>query len=327
MIKRNRSNGVSRREFLFAGGSLLILPLAAGAQTKKADSAESGLSDEEKKQVAAVRDQARKASLGPLSLTPGDHYLVVGNASDDFQSEVLGFCEKLGKAFLAYYNSKGFQLDYPENRMTVVILKDRKSYGAWIGGPAEDAIGGHYDRDSNQLVVFDFRNDPKGLGDQARVVNSFTLSHEANHLLGFNTGLLSRAADTPTFIIEGLATIGELVQKNRTSAFGDTNSPRIGAMVQAIRGGSSWLELKDLIAKDELCEEPETFQLAYAEGNLFVSMMIKNPEKLARFRAYLESLKKPGKTRDRLQAAEAALGSLDSLNRELKIKAKPYLKR
>lgn len=317
---------VGRRAFLAAG----VLALGSGYSLSAQDAAEasdSGLSDREQQEVAGARAKAREARIGPFRLTSGDHFLVIGDASDDFQREVLGFCEKLGKAFLAYFGPKGFTLEYPKERMMVVVLKDRKSYGAWLGKSAEEAIGGHYDRDTNQLVVFDFRNDPKGLGEQARVVNSFTLSHEANHLLGFNTGLLSRISDTPTFVIEGLATIGELFQMNRSSAFGDTNRPRIGAMVQAIRGGDPWLDLKDLFARDELCEDPATYQLAYAESNLLVAMLIKNPEKLTKFRGYLEALKKPDKKADRVKLAEENLGSLDTLNRELKIAARAYVKR
>jgi hypothetical protein len=316
---------VSRRRFIGAGVAGVFGPGLAFAQAP-AGRAEAGLSGDERKAVASIRDKARMAKLGPLRLHAGDQFLVIGEASDDFQGEVLGFCEKLGKAFLSYYKTKGFEVDYPDTRMMVVVLNSRESYGAWIGEPAVKAIGGHYDRDANRLVVFDFRNEPGGLGQQAKVINSFTLSHEANHLLAFNTGLLSRTADIPTFIIEGLATVGELYQKTGHSAIGGFNKPRIGELAAAIRGGEPWLDLQSLLANDELCDDPRTYQLAYAESWLLISTMIKKPDQLAKLRIYLDRLKKSGEKADRLRDAEAAFGSLDRLNRELKIAAKAYMR-
>lgn len=318
MSSSDRAACLTRRGFIGAGAAGLLGASTAHAQAP-ADRAEARLNDDERKAVASIRDKAREARLDPPRVHAGDRFLVIGDASDDFQREVLGFCEKLGKAFLSYYNTKGFKVDYPEARMMVVVLKSRESYGAWIGEPADDAIGGHYSRDDNRLVVFDFRNDPQGLGEQARVVNSFTLSHEANHLLGFNTGLLSRTADVPTCIIEGLATVGELFQKSSPSV-GGYNSPRMSALSAAARDGESWIDLQTLITKDDVYEDPKTYQLAYSESWLLIWTMIDKPDKRAKLRAYLERLKEPrGDAKpDRLRDAEAALGPLDRLNRELK---------
>lgn len=318
MTSSGRAACFTRRGFIGTGVAGLFGPSLTFAQSPT-ERAEVGLSDEERKAVASIRDKAREAKLDPPRLHLGDHFLVMGDASDDFQVEVRDFCEKLGKAFLPYYNTKGFRLAYPEARMAVVVLKGRESYGAWIGKPAEDAIGGHYDRDTNRLVVFDFRDDPQGLGDQARVVNSFTLSHEANHLLGFNTGLMSRTADVPTCVIEGLATVGELFQKS-SPAIGGYNRPRMNALSAAARNGEPWIDLQTLITDDHLYDDPATYQLAYAESWLLVSTMIDKADRRARLRAYLDRLKEPrGDAKpDRLREAEATLGPLDRLDRELK---------
>ncbi|ODT98135.1 MAG: hypothetical protein ABS79_06395 [Planctomycetes bacterium SCN 63-9] len=316
---------LSRRSFLAASIAGAFGRFSAGVSAQSDRPKPETVTDDEKEAVA-IEDYARKVLLGSVRQDSSDHFLVVGDASMAYQREVLGFCEGLGKEFLSYYNSRGFNVAYPQYRLSVVVLKDRNSYGAWIGEPAEDAVGGHYDRDTNRLVVFDFRNDPKGLGEQARIVNSFTLSHEANHLLGFNSGLLSRTTDTPTSIIEGLATIGELYQKVGHSAVGGNNRPRLGALVDATRAGEPWIDVSTLIAKDEVCEAAETRQLAYAESWLLLSMMIKQKDKLPRLHAYLDRLRKPRENVDRVRDAEADLGSLDRLNRELKNYAKPYLR-
>ncbi len=94
--------------------------------------------------------------------------------------------------------------------MTVITLKDDSSFRAFIGADPGDDVGGHYDLETNQLVVFDFRDKKEDKPGNAERVNLFSLIHETAHMLCFNTGLLSRQADVPDCISEGLATFVEM---------------------------------------------------------------------------------------------------------------------
>ena len=119
-------------------------------------------------------------------------------------------CEPLSDAFLAEFRKLGFKLALPRERMTVITLKNKASYDAYCGVVAGDEVGGHFDLETNRLVVFDFRSKRAELAATAERVNTFTLVHEGMHLLSYNSGLLDRKQDVPAAIAEGLATYGEL---------------------------------------------------------------------------------------------------------------------
>lgn len=315
MFRDRLSPNPSRRKLLASGvvGLLTGKSLAVPPAEPKVEAAVG-----DRARIAAIRAEAAKKSLGPFRQNLGEHFLAIGDASDDYQNEVLGFCEKLAKTFLSYFKERGFTVALPAERMAVVVLKNRKSYGVWNGEQAENAIGGHYDLDTNRLVVFDFRNDPGPLGNQAPRVNSFTLAHETNHLLGFNSGLLARGRDIPDCISEGLATCGELWQLKGRSNFGIVNRPRLDYLAEAARRNESWIDIEKLLTDDQLCRAAETRQLAYAESWLFVAMLLKKHDRIPKLRAYLDRMNKASKPEDRVRCAQATLGPLASLDRELR---------
>ena len=178
---------------------------------------------------------AEKAGLGHLSRKATDHFLGLGDASPRFQSAaLLEVCEPLAKGFVAHFGPRGFPVALPKHRMTVVTLKDDASYRAYIGQNPGETVGGHYDVETNQLVVFDFRTRQGVSAQEGNRVNIFTLVHETTHMLSFNTGLLSRESDVPACISEGLATSVELwlPGDRRGRGFEATNLPRLQVPVQ-----------------------------------------------------------------------------------------------
>ena len=108
----------------------------------------------------------------------------------------------------------------PEHRLTVVTLAGPDSYAAFLGEDPGQVVGGHYDLDTNRLVIFDFRPDAANLAADPERVNTLTLIHEATHQLTFNTGLLNRLGDVPLCLSEGLAMYGEVWRPGRPSAPG-----------------------------------------------------------------------------------------------------------
>ncbi len=81
----------------------------------------------------------------------------LGNAPVDYCSNALAICEALSQAFLSHFRERGFKLSLPPHRMTVITLKDAASYRALPGEAPGRIVGGHYDLETNRLVVFDFR--------------------------------------------------------------------------------------------------------------------------------------------------------------------------
>ena len=276
----------------------------------------------EAEDIARVEKAARAAKLGAFRHSHSDHFVGIGDAPDAFRQSALRHGEALGQAFLAYFRGRGFTLEYPKRRMTVITLKDADSYAAMLGEAPGKDVGGHYDLDTNRLVIFDFRPGGGDLAAGAERVNLFTLVHETAHQLCFNTGLLDRRGDVPVCISEGLATYIELWRPGVKNAIGGINRPRL----QALQQGQDWIPIADLLESDKAFRAAETEQLAYAECWVLVFWLLKSRTRLAGMRDYLSDLKTPGKGLSRIQIAEKSLGPLAKLDRDVKAEAERLLR-
>ncbi len=202
-----------------------------------------------------------------------------------------------------------------------------------LGDNPGAAVGGHYEPDTNRLVVFDFRAaDGKAEGDPAvenpERVNLFALIHEGIHMLSYNTGLLGRQMDVPACISEGLATYGELWWPKGKWKIGAINGPRVKAIVDPQGGDGKWIPIAELLTGDALFNKPDMEQLAYGEAWVLVHYLLqRGPKQLPKFRAYLSKIPAPVDAARRLKVAEAELGSLKALDEDLKRHAKAQLRK
>ncbi len=212
-------------------------------------------------------------------------------------------------------------MEYPGRRLTVIALRDQDSYAALQGEAPGKGVFGHYDLETNRLVIFDFRSQQEALAAAAERVNLFALVHETTHLLCFNTGILNRQADVPVCVSEGLATYVELWRPGVKNAIGGVNRPRMEALRQAV----DWIQIGDLLA-DDTAFEPKTEQLAYAESWLLVHYLLRASSRQPRFRQYLAEVPGSNKPADRTRIAEKTLGPLAKLDHELKDEARKYLR-
>ena len=287
-------------------------------------SMQSKVNANEADEIAAVQALAKKAGLVRFTDSRRDHFLGLGDAPEVFRKTALGICESLSEAFLLHFRQKGFNLAMPAQRLTVITLKDKESYRAFLGEDPGKMVGGHYDLDTNRLVMFDFRptSDEIDLQADPERVNLLALVHETTHLLCFNTGLLSRQTDVPDWVSEGLATYVELWQRKKpATAIGTVNRP----WLQCLRAGRSWIMIPDLVADDKSFWDEKTQQLSYGESWLLVHYLMKTDAR-PKFQAYLAELPPQGQgtAAKRVALAEKHLGSLKKLDREL---ADHYLKR
>ncbi|MGC8640526.1 MAG: DUF1570 domain-containing protein [Isosphaeraceae bacterium] len=312
--------GRSRRVLLrgiLAGLAGLACPRSRAAQEENAKGAA-----HDDAEIARVREQAKAAGLGRFEFTKSKHFLALGDAALSFQREALAVCEALGDAFLACFRKAGFHVSYPPERLTVIVLKDEDSYARLQGQAPGKEVGGHYDLETNRLVIFDFRSRQGNPEGQAEQDNLLALVHETAHQLTFNTGMLDRGGNLPLAVLEGLATYVEVWRPRVRNGIGGVNLRRL----EALRQSDDWIPVADLLADDKAFD-PETEQLAYAESWLFVHYMLRSGLRHSRFRDYL-SQAQAAKTRDqRLRVAERTLGSLERLEHELKIEGRKYLSR
>jgi hypothetical protein len=274
------------------------------------------------KEVTQVEAQARKAGLGEFRSTVSEHYLGIGDAPDAYRKAALERCEALASSYMDHFQFKGFAVALPPRKLTAVILKDRASYVAFLGQAPGADVGGHYDLDTNWLVIFDFRPgaaEPQqpAVANPERV-NSFTLSHETTHQLTFNTGLLERTGDVPLAVSEGLAMYAELWRPDLKNSLGMINRPRLGVLIHPADPNQEWIPLEKLLTDDALFQNPATDQLACAEAWVFVHYALRTTAALPKFRAYLDAIRPRRDATKRLADATAAFGDLGRLDLALR---------
>jgi Protein of unknown function (DUF1570) len=292
----------------------------AGLSTQIAGARAAGPDDSpEAKEIAAVQALARQTGLAKFTEKRSKRFVGLGDAKDDFGGKALAICESLANAFLADFRDRGFKPSLPTtHRMTVITLKDKASYAAFNAEPAEEEDGGRYDLDSNRLIVFDFRGEQPELDAAPQRVNLLALVHETVHLLCYNSGMLGLNHDVPDAISEGLATFCELWQPRGRGKIGTVNQPRLMALTNATDLGAHWIPISQLLTDDTLFRKKETAQLAYAESWLLVYYMLKRSSPmLPKFREYLAKIPVRGNESNRNKVAEAALGSLEELDRAI----------
>jgi Protein of unknown function (DUF1570) len=263
----------------------------------------------EAQEIADVDALAKQKGLGKFARSRTEHFIAMGDAPQKFCDAALGICESLTVAFMGYFKEKGFKLALPKDRMTVITLKDDASYRAWAGDDPGAIVGGHYDLDTNRLVIFDFRPKREELGVNPEQVNLRVLVHETAHMLSFNTGMLSRqAAKVPDWVSEGLATHVEVWQKRPPKKIGSVNLPWLTPVRASRNAAGTWVPIADLVKSDDAIWDPKTQQLANGESWLLFDYLMK--ERLPKLRAYLEAVNKAPKDADREQLFEQHIESL-----------------
>lgn len=272
--------------------------------------------------IAEVQAKGKAAGLGPFRVSRAERFLGVGDAPDAFRQDALEICAALGRLFLSDLRARGFKLGYPNDRLMVVVLKDSRSYEALLGEAPGIDVGGHFDLNSNRLVIFDFRPGREETPGAERM-NTFTLVHETAHLLSFNTGLLSLDREPPKCLAEGLATCFEMWRPRIRAGVAAINGPRL----QAIRdAGETWIDADRLVGDDGLFDREETAQLAYGQSWMLVYSLLKDRADQPKLKAWLEEIRASGPPVDRLATAEKHLGSLDELDERLKRESRALLK-
>lgn len=290
---------LNRRQWILGAAGLA---LATNAR------ADDSVEDDE----AAILQELDKVGLKGIGSSRSDHFLAVGDAPSRFRDDAVKLCERLATTVVDHFKSREFEVALPDRPLAIVVLSNRAAYEKYLRERVDDNDGGHYDLATNRLVVYDFKNSARA--------NTFTLVHEAIHELTFNIGLLSRRADVPLAVSEGLATYGELWQ-NANPRIGQVNRLRLDEL-KSSRNGREWVSVEELVAQDGLFEDPETVLLAYAESWLLIhELMSRSARDRANLRAYLVAIRTRIDAKHRLDDAAAAFGDLIRLDRDLKKRA------
>ena len=306
MSHRHRETRLSRRAWLASAAWLASMPSLGFGRA------------EDDSEIASVRAEGKKAGLADFKVSRNDSYLAIGDAHQPFQARALAILLGLSRDFLKHFTDKGFHVEKPATRMTVIVLSSRDAWDAYLGAPQGKAVGGVYDLGTGRLLMFDNR---AAAGDpEAEKTNTLVLFHEATHQLCFSAGLLNRDSDTPLAITEGLATYGECRGLHSSPKFGEVNKRRILGLYtpesdRTMRGMIP--PCREWIAKDDRLRDEETQQVGYSEAWLLIHYLMKTPARLAEFRKYLAALKTQREPGKRMALWESHFGDTAKLDREL----------
>jgi hypothetical protein len=275
--------------------------------------------------IDAALARAREVGIDGMQVRRTARYIAIGNAPDDFQAAALNLCEGLAADFLKHFESRKFDVHWPPARLTVVVLADPDDLASFLGENPGGAVRGIFDLDADWLAMCDNR----GTGDaQAERANTVALMHEATHQLTFHTGLLDLKGDVPLAISEGLACYGETRRPNGRPGVGARNPERLAVLAAVARQRNGRLiPLANLIRNDDLLNQPESEQLAYAQSWLLIHMLLQTEPNAAKLRAYLDAVRPRREASQRLDDAATHLGDLDALDAELRRYANRLLRR
>jgi len=268
-------------------------------------------------ELRKVEEKARLAGIGPLSTVKSAHYQAIGDAAPKFMAMLVKDCELLALDFLTHFRARGFNVNLPANRMTIVAFLDERPFHRFFPEAAGTNIVGGYSKETNWVILFDWRNVPQR--PRSGIANMTTLAHEAMHQLCFNSGLISREADTPLAIIEGLGMYAETRKLSGRSDLGRLNRARLDDLAHVLRR-RAWIPIKELLTLDQsiLARDRDAVDLFYAESWVLVYDLIQDPERLPRFQEYLKDIAKRTDRSHRIEDAETHFGNLDRLDRDVR---------
>ncbi len=200
-----------------------------------------------------------------FDVTTTNHYVVVHPSGErDLWANRF---EELYRSFNHYFHVRGFTPSEPRFPLVAVVYPDQAAYrraARQSGVPVGSNFLGHYDPRTNRVLLYDLS--AGGGSDWSQ--NASTIIHEATHQTAYNVGIHTRFADTPQWVVEGLATMFEApgVWNSRSSQSQQDriNRQRLDDFQQHARPRHEPGTMVKLITSDTLFDTDP--QSAYAEA-------------------------------------------------------------
>ena len=189
--------------------------------------------------AAEMRSHLRLELGKEFEIVGTTHYLVC--AAPGHGKKYGKLFEQLYREMHVYFSTRGFQIEPLEFPLVAIIFPDHAQFVKYAhaeGITNTRGLAGYYQMKTNRIALFD-----PATSSQRAAINlpvSFTNSsfakagtstslqdtiiHEATHQVAFNLGLHSRIAETPRWIVEGLATVFEHPESRSASKTGSTSS-------------------------------------------------------------------------------------------------------
>lgn len=253
---------------------------------------------ESKPEEQALRDMVRMPNM---KVALSKHFILLHDTPDTIDAmkksrrtraeHRLDLLERVYESFLLKFYSKGIELEIPQERLKVVLFRNKEDYDRFAQklDPSLASAIGFYTPKENISFFFDHgtSEEYKELGellgvlqeraeeakqlkaanasDIIRFSKTLTLlveidrenndievvSHECTHQMAGNTGLFPRHIMTPSWVHEGLATYFEAPKDASWSGIGAVNKMRLG-LYRALAEQSPKYSHVNFIVSDEI---------------------------------------------------------------------------
>ncbi len=265
--------------------------------------------------AAEMREQLRRELPG-YEISGSTHYLVVGSHGRSQSYSTL--FEEMYRQVEQFYRVRGFRTRAPETVLAAIVFGSHDEFVEYCRRddvPSPATLRGYYSYRSNRVVLFD---DPRFASS-----TSSTIVHEATHQVGHNIGIHSRLGGTPTWILEGLATVleapGMRTGQKKVSSESRYNSERLNWYRTEYARRRQPGDVARMVASDEPFQK-QTLD-AYSNAWALTYFMSENPARTRQFASYIHKLENrestgPATSEERLKDFQAAFGDIARLEVE-----------
>lgn len=263
------------------------------------------------------------------------NYILCTEASREYARWNGMLFERLMAAFKKLWDRKPLELTGPEFPLCAIILKDKGRYQDFArkdaGAEVLDALG-YYSTLTNRMVMYDLTEGLAGVPPRnyaelnkrllGQISNVSTIVHEATHQLAFNTGLHTRLADNPFWLVEGMAMFFETPDLNNVAGWrtiGALNTSRLKTYQDYYRNRRTTESFREMIVADSSFNNADTALDVYSEAWALSYYLIK--VRRDDYMKYLEAISrkqdvfKKDEPEERLAEFESYFGEIEDVER------------
>ena len=131
---------IGRRAWLRLACAAALGGIASGADFDPAEMQDPPPRGPAEVELERAKAAVRSVTSEPLAAVHSVHYQGVGDAHEDFMKQVLLECEGVAPDFLKHYRSRGFEVQPPEERLTLLIFRDEKPFHKLLRGAPENVV-------------------------------------------------------------------------------------------------------------------------------------------------------------------------------------------
>ena len=241
-----------------------------------------------------------------------DSFIVVYTTSKPFATWYGNLLKKIHEQYAAHWKKRGVELAKPQFILVAVVLSNEARFRQYVKQEGVDLLKeqcAYYHKLTTRIAMYDMSGQQVFQErDQSRVNvfdmqrfltqpnarhNIMSVTHEAVHQIGFNTGMHTRFAPSPVWLYEGMAIFHEVPDLRNIRDIGWTLGPhvnhqRLNQLRRYWNASYRELPIQKMIQHDDLLRKPATALNNYALAwGLVYYLERRRPKELA---AYLKLL-------------------------------------